>query len=34
MKSRKAKLLLEDGSVFNGWSYSEESTTFGEVVFV
>lgn len=29
----KAKIALEDGRVFNGWSFGAEGETFGEVVF-
>ena len=29
----RAKLVLEDGSVFSGWSFGAEFNTSGEVVF-
>nr|YP_010330279.1 carbamoyl-phosphate synthase arginine-specific small subunit [Porphyridium aerugineum]UNJ17995.1 carbamoyl-phosphate synthase arginine-specific small subunit [Porphyridium aerugineum] len=33
MEQKKAILLLEDGSVYKGWSYSKYNTSFGEIVF-
>ena len=33
MIKRDAKLILDDGSVFNGWSFGAEKNTVGEVVF-
>ena len=32
-RGRKAKLVLEDGSVFIGYSFGAEKSTAGEVVF-
>ncbi len=32
-KRRKAKLVLEDGKVFSGYSFGASGTAFGEVVF-
>ena len=33
MMKREAKLILDDGSVFCGWSFGAETNTVGEVVF-
>nr|YP_010337852.1 carbamoyl-phosphate synthase arginine-specific small subunit [Timspurckia oligopyrenoides]UNJ17437.1 carbamoyl-phosphate synthase arginine-specific small subunit [Timspurckia oligopyrenoides] len=33
MENKKAILLLEDGSVYKGWSFSKTGTTSGEIVF-
>jgi carbamoyl-phosphate synthase small subunit len=33
MKKKRAILLLEDGSIYKGWSYSNENTSCGEIVF-
>ncbi len=32
-KSKKAKIVLEDGRIFQGYSFGAGGTTFGEVVF-
>jgi len=31
--TKKAILLLEDGSVYAGYSFGAETTTYGEVIF-
>nr|YP_010713745.1 carbamoyl-phosphate synthase arginine-specific small subunit [Galdieria phlegrea]WDA99827.1 carbamoyl-phosphate synthase arginine-specific small subunit [Galdieria phlegrea] len=33
LKKKKTILLLEDGTIFKGWSYNNTFTCFGEVVF-
>ncbi|MBD3426680.1 MAG: glutamine-hydrolyzing carbamoyl-phosphate synthase small subunit [Candidatus Omnitrophica bacterium] len=33
MKKKKAKIVLEDGKIFNGFSFGAEGETSGEVVF-
>jgi carbamoyl-phosphate synthase small subunit len=33
LKRRKAKIVLEDGRIFQGYSFGATGTTFGEVVF-
>ena len=33
MMKREARLILSDGTVFNGWSFGFEADTVGEVVF-
>nr|YP_009297216.1 carbamoyl-phosphate synthase arginine-specific small subunit [Porphyridium sordidum]AOM66559.1 carbamoyl-phosphate synthase arginine-specific small subunit [Porphyridium sordidum] len=32
-KPKKALLVLEDGSIYKGWSFSKSDTVFGEIVF-
>nr|UNJ16121.1 carbamoyl-phosphate synthase arginine-specific small subunit [Galdieria sp.] len=33
LEKKKSLLLLEDGTIFRGWSYNQNFTSFGEVVF-
>jgi carbamoyl-phosphate synthase small subunit len=33
LEKKKSILLLEDGTIFKGWSYNQKFTSFGEVVF-
>nr|YP_010338041.1 carbamoyl-phosphate synthase arginine-specific small subunit [Erythrolobus coxiae]UNJ17626.1 carbamoyl-phosphate synthase arginine-specific small subunit [Erythrolobus coxiae] len=33
MKEKKAILVLENGSVYRGWSFNKNNTSFGEIVF-
>ena len=32
-EAKKAILVLEDGSIYKGWSLSDSSTVYGEIVF-